>query len=233
VTTRSHLPVELAPGIWLWRAQHPEWHSTTERVGCYALETGGGLAIVDPLLPPGRENDLLGWLRARRGNEALVFVTIRYHVRSASEVAHALDAPIAGHPALVRRLNDPRRLLDATSGRELPLGLVARRIGNPRRSELPLHAPDLTALVFGDAVVGVEGGLRVWEALETPSRRAWYTKRFLPTLAPLAELGIEHVLVTHGQPVIGAGTRALREMLVAPPVSFVSAMLTGDAAAPH
>jgi hypothetical protein len=232
VTTPPHLVKELAPGVWLWRAQHPEWHSTTERVGCYALETGGGLAIVDPLLPPGREKELLEWLRARGGaNGPLVYVTIPYHVRSAVEVARALGAPIVGHPSLARRLAEPSRLLDATSGRELPLGLVARRIGNPRRSELPLHAPDRAALAFGDAVVGVEGGLRIWEGLETPTRRSWYTKRFLPTLAPFGDLGIEHVLVTHGQPVIGTGTGALREMLTAPPVSFVSAMLTGDAAA--
>jgi hypothetical protein len=228
----QHIPIELTPGIWLWRATHPEWHSTTERVGCYALETGGGLAIVDPLLPAGSEDALLDWLQERRGSkDAAVYVTIPYHVRSAADVAQTLDVPIVGHPALARRLPEPGRLIDATTEPKLPLGLAVRRIGNPRRYELPLHASDLAVLVFGDAVVGVAGGLRIWERAETPSRRAWYTKRFLPTLAPLAELGIEHVLVTHGQPVVGDGTRALREMLAEPPVVFVSAMLGGDAAA--
>ena len=225
-------PYALAAGIWLWRAPHPEWHPTTERVAWYALETGGGLALVDPLLPVGGEGALLDWLSARRGAAAAaVFVTIPYHVRSAEAVAGALDAPVVGHPALAHRLADPGRLVDATAAGELPLGIVALRIGNPRRHELPLLAPDLRALAFGDAVVGVEGGLRVWDELGTASRRRWYEHRFLPTLAPLAELDVEHVLVTHGRPVVGAGRAALRDLLTRPPVRFGAAMLEGDAAA--
>lgn len=230
-TPRPGLPRALAAGIWLWRAAHPEWRRTTERVACYALETGGGLAVVDPLLPQDAGDGLLEWLRTRAADKpAAVYVTIPYHVRSAEKVAAALGAPVVGHPALARRLADPGRLVDATTA-GLPLGLRAQRIGNPVRQELPLHVPELRALAFGDAVVGVEGGLRVWDEPGTPAHRRWYAQRFLPTLAPLAELGVEHVLVTHGRPVVGDGARALHELLAEPPVSFAPAMLTGDAAA--
>jgi hypothetical protein len=45
---------------------------------------------------------------------------------------------------------------------------------------------------------------------DEPSRRAFYRERFAPTLGPLVDLEPEHVLVTHGAPVIGDGAAALR-----------------------
>ena len=38
----------------------------------------------------------------------------------------------------------------------------AYTIGRPRRSEHPVYVPELRAVVFGDAVVGAQGGLRFW-----------------------------------------------------------------------
>ena len=38
----------------------------------------------------------------------------------------------------------------------------------------------------------------------------------MPTLRPLAELDLERVLVTHGEPVLRAGARALAKALDAP-----------------
>jgi hypothetical protein len=95
--------------------------------------------------------------------------------------------------------------------------MTAHAIGRPRRGELPLHLPWASALAFGDAVVGVDGGLRVWEQGARDPR--WYRERLVPTLAPLTHLGAERVLVTHGLPVFSDGTDALRAALAAPPWS--------------
>ena len=54
------------------------------------------------------------------------------------------------------------------------------------------------------------------------TRREWYEGRFLPTLRPLLDLDFEHVLVTHGPPVIGDGRERLRRGLDAPPWSMRS-----------
>jgi hypothetical protein len=43
-------------------------------------------------------------------------------------------------------------------------------------------------------------------------RRSW-RERYLPTLEPPATLEIQHVLVTHGQAVLGDGASALRRAL--------------------
>ena len=95
----------------------------------------------------------------------------------------------------------------------------AYTIGRPRRSEHPVYVPSLRAAVFGDAVVGAEGGLRFWNQ-SSGTGAAWYRDVFAPTLAPLAERPVEHVLVTHGPPVVGDGQRALALCLAAPPVQM-------------
>jgi hypothetical protein len=68
--------------------------------------------------------------------------------------------------------------------------------------------------VFGDAVVEVDGELRVWATDRVDDRRArWYRERFNPTLQPLLELDFDRVLVTHGEPVLSGGHAALRAAL--------------------
>ena len=62
----------------------------------------------------------------------------------------------------------------------------AYTIGRPRRSEHPLYVPALRAVVFGDAVVGAQGGLRFWNQ-SSGTGADWYRDVFAPTLAPLAE----------------------------------------------
>jgi hypothetical protein len=156
-----------------------------------------------------------------------VAVTIPYHVRDSERVATELHAAIHAHPAVAKRLDDPELLRDATADDgALPFGTRALRIGNPQRYELPIHAPGVRALVVGDSVVGVRGGLRIWEE---KSDGEWYRDRFLPSIAHLADLDVDHVLVTHGEPVLGGGQEALRAMLEATPVASLGRELAGEA----
>ena len=48
------------------------------------------------------------------------------------------------------------------------------------------------------------------------SKEPWWSRRFIPTLRPLAELDLERVLVAHGEPVLRQGARALAKALDAP-----------------
>ena len=49
--------------------------------------------------------------------------------------------------------------------------------------------------------------------------QAWYEQHFLPTLEALTRLDVERVLVTHGEPVLRDGARALAATLARPPWS--------------
>jgi glyoxylase-like metal-dependent hydrolase (beta-lactamase superfamily II) len=84
---------------------------------------------------------------------------------------------------------------------------------------MPLYVPQHRALLVGDAIVTTpDGELRVWVQHElTAQRRRWYRDRLVPSLAPLAALDVERVLVTHGEPVLADGQAALVEALSAEP----------------
>lgn len=223
---------ELATGVRRWTAPHPEWRPTAEEVGSYALVAGEALLLVDPLLPAeddARLEPLLAELELLAAAAARVelLITIPYHTRSAAAL-YALFAPqrptrIWGHVNVRKRLGPETPLEVTPAGPPGSAAAVAGgaaeafTVGRPRRSEHPLYVPSLRAAVFGDAVVGAEGGLRFW--IQSGGTGAeWYRDVFAPTLAPLAERPLEHVLVTHGPPVIGDGRRQLALCLAAPPV---------------
>ena len=212
----------LADGLWSWSARHPSWRPGTEfgaEVACFALRAGSGTILVDPLLPDS-EPALADALDEVIAGRVTVLITIPYHVRSAEQIwrRHGDAVEILGHGAVGKRLAARAPFRPVAAGERLPHGVSAHAIGSPRRQELPMHLPGHRALAFGDAVVGVGGGLRVWlQSPVTEKRLDWYRRRLVPTLEPLLELDFDRVLVTHGRPVLRGGRAALREALEAPP----------------
>ena len=225
---------ELARGIYRWTAPHPEWRPQAEEVASYALVTGGALLLVDPLVPAEEDERLtpllaeLDMLAAGAGRVEIL-ITIPYHTRNAEALYERFTPQrptrIWGH-ALVRRRLRPETPLEVVpmgaAGTAAPIAggaAEAYTIGKPRRSEHPLYVPELRALAFGDAVVGADGGLRFWNQ-SSGTGAAWYRDVFAPTVAPLAALDVDTVLVTHGPPVLTGGRRALAECLAAAPVQM-------------
>jgi len=224
---------QIAPHIFGWTAPHPEYRPRAEEVVSYALRAGETLALVDPLLPadPARRREVLTALDALAGDAARVeiLITIPYHTRSAEELllrcAQTRPARLWGHANARRRLADPGLLTEvpwARPGEAVTVagGLaLAYTVGRPRRSEHPYLFPGVRAVVFGDAVVGAQGGARFWNQ-SAGTGAEWYRDVFAPTLAPLAARDVERVLVTHGPPVLTDGRRALADCLAAPPVQM-------------
>jgi hypothetical protein len=200
---------ELGEGLWRWALRHPDWHPPIElgrEVGCFAARAGGRTILIDPLL----DEDVAAELDALVAGDVIVAVTIPYHVRSAAEAARRWDARVVGHPDLALRLPDDVAVHEHADG--------VRMHPIVRHKERPVELPALRALAFGDRVVGVDGGLRVWMQREvTEARRAWYRSTLVPWLAPLLELDVERVLVTHGPPVLSDGRAALAAAFEAEP----------------
>jgi hypothetical protein len=217
---------QIAPGIHRWSAPHPEWRPRNvwgEDVASFALVTDGVLSLVDPLLPPSGADERE---RVEQALDALVeharnveiLITIPFHARSSLEILERygtrLPVEVWGHPAVKRRLGGSVRLNAIEPGGPAGAVALAQRIGSPVRQETPLFFPDHRALAFGDAVIGIEGELRVWQAVNAEQER-WYRERFIPSLGPLLDLDIERVLVTHGPPILEGGRRKLADALEA------------------
>jgi hypothetical protein len=203
---------DLGHGIWHWTLRHPEWHPRTEfgaEVGCYAVRVDGGTVLIDPLL----DGSIAAELDTIVTGEVVVAVTIPYHVRDSAQAVGRWGGVICGHPHVERRLPEGTPF---AGDEDLRLGLVMHRVA--RVKERPLELPGVRALAFGDRIVGVEGGLRFWIERElTDKRREWFRNQAAPALEHLLAIDCERVLVTHGEPVIKDGRRALADALAGEP----------------
>ena len=214
---------KLTDGLWRWTGRHPEWHPGEfgAEVACFAAQAGNTTVLIDPLLPP-KPQPVLDVADEQIVDRLAILITIPYHVRSSEELwkryRNDAETTIHGHPACVKRLEDKSGFHAIDTGEELPGGVTAHAIGKPRRYEMPLHLPSHDALVFGDAIAETGGRLVMWAMDKVDEKVAtFYRERFAPSVRPLLELGPENVLVTHGEPVMGGGTEALRKALDAKP----------------
>lgn len=216
-------PVPLARGLWSWSRRHPEWHPGDfgAEVVSFCARDGEVTLLVDPLLPT-EDDPAWALLDEQLARRLEILITIPFHVRSAERIRErygaAVEVTIRGHPACGKRLDSLACFEPLLPGEPTSSGVSGHRIGKPVRQELPLHLPSHDALVFGDAVVGVDGGLRMWamRKLDAAHER-FYRERFGPTLLPLLNLEPERILVTHGESVLTGGTEALRQAIEAPP----------------
>jgi hypothetical protein len=194
----------IAEGIWHWELRHPDWHPNTDfgaKVGSYLVHEGENTVLIDPLLTDGIDDLIQG--------EVVVAVTIPYHVRDAAEAVKRWGGTIVGHPHVERRLPGGTPF---HGDEDLPLGLKMHKV--TRLKERPLELPQAKALAFGDRVVGVEQGLRVWlDRPITEQRREWFRTTGAPAMEHLLDIEFDRVLVTHGDPVMQGGVQALRNAL--------------------
>jgi hypothetical protein len=186
--------VDVAPGLWIWRLEHPDWApglGWEPLVTSTCVESGGEVAVLDPLAPPNEDSDV--WARLDARPPTLAVVLKPDHVRDVDLFVRRYGARAYG-PDVFFPGDVPETELEwLAPGAELPGGLVALYDGRGR-NETPLWLPEQRALVFADGVTAPGGELQIWW---TP----WHEERALPALRALLELPFEYVIVSHGEPV--------------------------------
>jgi hypothetical protein len=193
---------DLGGGVWRWALPHPEWRKRSERVNCYAIRAGEDTVLIDPLL----DDETAEALDPVIAGTVTIAVTIPYHVRSAEQASRRWSAAIVGHPDLAKRL-------PGLKVQEGAPGITLHPL--PRHKEKIVQVAD--TLSFGDRIVGIDGGLRIWGQRQLTEQ---HIKLLREWLTPLTRLDVERVLTTHGDPVLRDGTAALAEALEAPPVAW-------------
>jgi glyoxylase-like metal-dependent hydrolase (beta-lactamase superfamily II) len=185
---------DVGAGLWIWRVAYPDWREGVgweEAVTSTCVESGGEVALLDPLAPGEDAHEF--WDRLDAKPPTMVVILKPDHVRDLDLFVGRYGARAFG-PWLFWRTNIPETELEGIEpGSELPGGLLALYDGRGR-NETPVWLPEQRTLVFADALTAPGGELRVWA---TP----WHEERTLPALRALLELPFEQVIVSHGEPV--------------------------------
>src|SRR4051795_12909428 len=164
---------DVAPGLWIWQLDHPDWvegRGWEATVACTCVESGGEVALLDPLAPPGDATDFWGRLGAKP--PTLVAILKPDHIRDVDRFASRYGARAFG-PRLFFPGDVPKTQLEPIFRSEtLPGGLVALDDGRGQ-AETPLWLPEQRTLVFADGLTAPDGELRVWNS-------DWHERRTLP-----------------------------------------------------
>jgi hypothetical protein len=188
---------ELLSGLWRWTAKHPDWRPDgepggvddwPEEVGCVAYAAERALVLIDPLIPDPRDAFLerLDALADEHDRPVSILQTVRFHSRSREELE--------------------RRYADRLAPEPGP-GVEPIPIAGAGETMVWLAAP--RALVPGDRLLGDgAGGLRMCP--DSWMRYLGLEQAGLAeALAPLLDLPVEAVVVSHGEPVMTGGREAI------------------------
>jgi glyoxylase-like metal-dependent hydrolase (beta-lactamase superfamily II) len=208
---------ELAPGIWHWKAPHPDWEPTEpwdQNVSSYAMDDGERLLLIDPLGVPGP------LLERAADRETAVVLTAPWHERDARSLVERLGVPVyTPLPDTAEYLMETYGITaeQAGDGSADVAWLIKQGIGEARpygagdRLDIGVEAfPGLkpndmilwieshNAVVAGDTLVDFGNDLEInarWLGLPGAAR-----EQVVEGLCPLLELPVEHVLAAHGGP---------------------------------
>jgi glyoxylase-like metal-dependent hydrolase (beta-lactamase superfamily II) len=196
---------ELRPGLWRWTAAHPEWEHAEHwgpEVGSVYAELTDALVMVDPLVPQDEEDrfwEALDRDVERVGKPVHVLLTVHWHERS---VAAVLDR----YKATLWRPEEKG---------DLPAGVHAEVVKGSDWVEALFFLEPHRALIAGDLLIGkVGGGIELPVGWFPKGEQDWAEQELKPELRKrLAELPVELVVVSHGEPVLEDGAAALERAL--------------------
>ena len=207
---------ELAPGLWHWKAPHPDWRSSEpwdRNVSSYALDDGESLLLFDPLAPPSEIERLAG------ERETAIVLTAPWHERDSRSLVERFDIPVytplpdtaeylmQKYGITAEQAGDGSPDVDwllkegigeahpYSPGDRLDVGIEA--FPGQKPNDMVLWVESRRTLVVGDTLPDFGDGLHVNPRWLDPDVTR---EQVVEQLRPLLEKPIEHVLATHGGP---------------------------------
>ena len=181
---------DLAPGLWIWRAEHHHWKPGDDWqpiVTSVYVESGGERWVLDAIVPKTPATEL--WKRLDERPPTMAGVVIADHVRDIDKFVRRYHVRPFG-PRLFWPDDVPKTALEPIyPDKVLPGDLVALYDGRGRL-ETPLWLPEQRAIVFGDGMTERGGQLRVWGS---PS----HEKRAMPAFREMLKLPFERIIISH------------------------------------
>lgn len=192
---------EILDGIFHWKATHP---GIKIEVDCHFLADSG--TVIDPLLP----NEGIEWFDGR--DVQRVVLSNRHHLRQASYLAERFGCPILCHEAGLHEFEGGPQVDGFAFGDRLTEDVVALEMDAicPEDTVLRIESGE-GALLFADSLIhygdiGFVPDKLIGDDPEGVKRRV------RERCAELLNERFEHLLFAHGDPLIGGGPAALRQV---------------------
>jgi hypothetical protein len=198
---------EVLPGVFQWTTLHPRIHID---VSSYWLDRVG--IVIDPLVP---SDDGLEWFAGRANRPRAVLLSNRHHYRDSDRFAEAFGCSVHCNRTGLHEFADGETVEGFEPGDTLPGGVLACEVGGLCPDETAFYLAEQRAIAVADGLVrGGRGGQLgfVPDSLMDDPRA---TKRaLLAAYARLLDrLDFEHVLLAHGDPLIGDGRAQLEQFV--------------------
>jgi glyoxylase-like metal-dependent hydrolase (beta-lactamase superfamily II) len=207
---------ELEPGLWHWKAPHPQWRPNEpwdQAVSSYATEDGRRLLLFDPIAPPAEVEQLAA------DRKTAIVLTAPWHERDARSLVERLGVPVfTPLPDTAEQLMETYGLTAEQAGDGSPdvVWLLKEGIGEAnvyaagdrlevgveafpgqKPNDMVLLVESRRAVIAGDTLVDFGHGLEINPRWLGPDMTA---AQVADGLRPLLEVPVEHVLATHGGP---------------------------------
>jgi hypothetical protein len=205
---------EIVPGIFHWTGKHPRTH-----VHGSSYWLAGPGVLIDPLVP-GEEG--LDWFAgdAAGGEPQAIVLSNRHHFRDSDRFRDRFGCEVHVPRSGLHEFGPERQPVEAYDpGDELPGGLLVHEVGAICPDDMALAQAEGRAIWFADGLVrgGPQHGGRLGFVSDSLMDEPQQTKAGL--LASfrriLDEAQFDHVLLAHGDPVIGDGRAQLEELVAA------------------
>jgi hypothetical protein len=198
---------EILPGLWHWTTFH---EGIDARVSSYYVEPAG--ALIDPRVP-GEGLDAF----AGRPRPQQVVLTTGLHARHADRFADAFGCVVRASREALERLAGSLDAEPYTGGDEIAPGITAIQIGSICPDEYALHvAVAEGAIVFADGLIHYGETLGFFPDTLLGDDAATVKAGLKDAFHGLLARDFDHLLFTHGEPLIGGGKAALRDFLKRP-----------------
>lgn len=186
--------------------------------GMCVLKSENGTVLVDPFeLSPDDTRTL-----EQIGKPSAIVLAGKFHVRNIANYRERYGCPIFAHTAIAQN-SDIQADEACKDGDNLPGGLQAIVMqGTAPGETIFLANTDGGCLIAGDALMNIAPGSRIWiqRMISTPEGLGTMPKRFMEDATRAAEAyesllthQFEHLLVAHGDPIIGGAKAQLEAAL--------------------
>jgi glyoxylase-like metal-dependent hydrolase (beta-lactamase superfamily II) len=192
---------EILPEVRTWTGIHP---NLREEVRSYWVPAAG--AVIDPLLAADEDIEAF-----RSDPPEYVLLTNRHHLRSSERFAAELGSTVRCHRAGLHEFEGGPKVEGFEFGDEVAPGIEALEVGAICDEETGLLVREARALSVADAVINVDGALGFFPDPCPGDDPEAVRRAIRASYARLLDRDFEHLLVAHGDPVIGTGKEALRE----------------------